>query len=38
MSRHLRRNAEQALKLSGGERIVPVIVDHGKVQLGFGGG
>lgn len=31
-------NAEKALKISGGERIVPVIVDHGKVQLGFGGG
>lgn len=31
-------NLEKALSISGGQRIVPVIVDHGKVQLGFGGG
>ena len=31
-------NMEKALKVSGGQRIVPVIVDHGKVTLGFGGG
>jgi glutaredoxin len=29
---------EEALKISGGQRIVPVIVDHGEVKLGFGGG
>jgi glutaredoxin len=29
---------EKALKISGGQRIVPVIVDHGEVKLGFGGG
>ncbi len=31
-------NMEMALKASNGQRIVPVIVDHGKVSLGFGGG
>jgi glutaredoxin len=25
------------LKYSGGQRKVPVIVDHGKVQVGFNG-
>lgn len=32
------RAQEEVLKLSGGERIVPVIVEGGKVTLGFGGG
>ena len=29
---------EKVLELTGGERIVPVIVENGKVQAGFGGG
>ena len=29
---------EEVLKLTGGERIVPVIVENGKVTAGFGGG
>lgn len=29
---------EKAIKLSGGQAIVPVIVEEGKVQVGFGGG
>lgn len=29
---------EKALELSGGKRIVPVIVEDGRVTLGFGGG
>jgi glutaredoxin len=30
--------AEEATKLAGGRRMVPVIVENGKVTLGFGGG
>ena len=30
--------ADKALALSKGQRIVPVIVENGKVSLGFGGG
>ena len=30
--------AEEALKLAGGKKIVPVIVEKGKVTLGFCGG
>jgi len=30
--------AEEALKLSGGKRLVPVIVEKDKVVLGFCGG
>ena len=29
---------EKVLELTGGERIVPVIVEDGKVTAGFGGG
>ena len=29
---------EKVLELTGGERIVPVIVDDGEVKIGFGGG
>ncbi len=29
---------DDLLKLTGGEKIVPVIVEGDKVQLGFGGG
>lgn len=29
---------KKALEFSGGERIVPVIVDRGKVKLGWDGG
>ena len=29
---------DELLKHSGGERIVPVIIDNGEVKLGFGGG
>ena len=29
---------DNVLKLSGGKRIVPVIVEKGEVKLGFGGG
>ncbi|MFH2037745.1 MAG: Uxx-star family glutaredoxin-like (seleno)protein [Candidatus Zixiibacteriota bacterium] len=29
---------EEAIKLAGGQAIVPVIVEDGKVQAGFGGG
>ena len=29
---------DKVLELTNGKRIVPVIVDHGEVQLGFGGG
>lgn len=29
---------EKAIKLAGGEAIVPVIVEDGKVTVGFGGG
>jgi glutaredoxin 3 len=28
---------EKVIKLTGGSKIVPVIVDHGEVRLGFGG-
>lgn len=28
---------DELLKYSGGQRKVPVIVDHGKVQVGFNG-
>jgi glutaredoxin 3 len=28
---------ERVIKLTGGSKIVPVIVDHGEVRLGFGG-
>jgi len=28
----------KVLKLTGGERIVPVIIDGDKVKIGFGGG
>ncbi len=31
-------NMEKMLKLSGGSRVVPVIVDGGIVRTGFGGG
>lgn len=30
--------AQKAIKIAHGQRIVPVIVDNGKVKLGFGGG
>ena len=30
--------AEEALKLAGGKKIVPVIVENGNVSLGFCGG
>ncbi|MDF1543762.1 MAG: Uxx-star family glutaredoxin-like (seleno)protein [bacterium] len=29
---------EELLKVSDGQRIVPVIVENGEVKLGFGGG
>lgn len=29
---------DKALELTRGQRIVPVIVENGKVQVGFGGG
>jgi len=29
---------EEAIRLSDGQAIVPVIVEDGKVQVGFGGG
>ena len=29
---------KELLKLSGGERIVPVVVDKGEVKVGWGGG
>ncbi|UCG62813.1 MAG: glutaredoxin family protein [Candidatus Zixiibacteriota bacterium] len=29
---------EKVIELTGGQRIVPVIVENGKVQAGFGGG
>ena len=29
---------KELLRLSGGQSIVPVIVEDGKVQVGFGGG
>ena len=29
---------EKVLELTGGKRIVPVIVENGRVTLGFGGG
>lgn len=29
---------DEVLRLTGGERIVPVIVENGKVTTGFGGG
>ena len=29
---------EKVLELTGGQRIVPVIVDGGEVKIGFGGG
>lgn len=28
---------QKVIKLAGGSKIVPVIVDHGEVRLGFGG-
>ena len=28
----------ELLKLSRGQRIVPVVVDHGEVKIGWGGG
>ena len=30
--------AEEALKLAGGKKIVPIIVERGQVALGFRGG
>ena len=29
---------DKVLDLTGGQQIVPVIVDHGEVRVGFGGG
>ena len=29
---------EKAIELSGGQRMVPIIVDDGQVKVGFGGG
>ncbi len=29
---------DEAIRLAGGKSIVPVIVEDGKVQIGFGGG
>jgi len=29
---------DEAIRLAGGKPMVPVIVDDGKVQIGFGGG
>jgi len=29
---------EELLKISGGQKIVPVVIDNGEVKLGFGGG
>jgi glutaredoxin 3 len=29
---------KKVLELSGGERIVPVVVDKGEVKIGWGGG
>lgn len=29
---------DKVLELTGGQRIVPVIVDHGELKVGFGGG
>lgn len=29
---------EKVQQLTGGKRIVPVIVDHGELKVGFGGG
>lgn len=34
----VRGAAEEAVKLAGGKKIVPVIVEEGKVTLGFCGG
>ncbi len=28
---------QKVIKLTGGSKLVPVIVDHGEVRLGFGG-
>ena len=36
---HLVANAQaEVVKLTGGQQIVPVIVDNGEVKIGFGGG
>ena len=29
---------DKVLEISGGQRIVPVIVENGEVKIGFGGG
>jgi len=29
---------EKVVELSGGEKIVPLIIDNGEVKIGFGGG
>jgi glutaredoxin len=29
---------EKAVELSGGQRMVPIIVENGQVKVGFGGG
>lgn len=29
---------DKVLELTGGKRIVPVIIDHGELKIGFGGG
>jgi glutaredoxin 3 len=29
---------EKVLEMTGGKRIVPVIIDHGELKIGFGGG
>ena len=29
---------EKVLELTGGQRIVPVVVDHGEVKIGWNGG
>ena len=29
---------EKVLELSGGQSVVPLIIDNGEVQVGFGGG
>lgn len=29
---------DKVLELSGGQSIVPLIIDHGEVKVGFGGG
>jgi glutaredoxin 3 len=29
---------DKVLNLTGGKRIVPVVIDHGELKIGFGGG